>query len=202
MRFRAFIFDVGNVLLRWSPPEIVRAALPAAADAERYRRGIFAHPLWAALDAGEIDEPDAIRQFATNLGCDEAEVARIIRAAQDSLVPLPTGMSLLAEVDQPARDLVCLTNMSRETFAHIRPRYDFWTRFKGIVVSGQVRMAKPNPAIYRHTLDAHGLEAESTVFIDDHPANVEAARALGITAVEYDGSARCAAQVRALAVQA
>jgi putative hydrolase of the HAD superfamily len=197
----AFIFDVGNVLLKWSPPDILRAALPPGTDPARYMSEIFAHRLWVELDRGTYEERDVIPELASRLGSAPEEIAHILSVARESLVPLAPGVALLEELDAAGHPLYCLTNMSRETFARVRAKYNFWTRFRGIVVSGQLRMAKPEAAIYRHTLTTHGLDARSTVFIDDHAANVEGARQLGITAVQYDGGDSCIAQIRALAAR-
>jgi putative hydrolase of the HAD superfamily len=197
----AFIFDVGNVLLKWSPPDILRDALPPGTDPARYMSEIFAHRLWAELDRGTHDERDVIPELATRLGSSHEQIAHILKVARESLVPLAPGIALLEELAAGGHPLYCLTNMSRETFTYVRTTYDFWTRFQGIVVSGQLRMAKPEAAIFRHTLSTYGLDARTTVFIDDHLANIEGARQLGITAVQYDGGDACIAQIRELAAR-
>ena len=199
MGSRSFIFDVGNILLHWSPEEILRSALPAGAERAHFMRGIFAHPRWIDLDRGRVDQNQAAEEFAASVGCETHEILRILRVGQESLVPLAAGVSLLNELHEKGRDLICLTNMSRETFEHVRPKFPFWNVFRGIVVSGQVMMAKPEPAIFRYTLERYGLEAASTVFVDDHPANVDAARSLGIVAIQYDGSESCLNEIRGLA---
>jgi len=81
--------------------------------------------------------------------------------------------------------LYALTNWSRETFPHALERYDFLGWFDGIVVSGQERLAKPDPAIFRLLMERHGLLAERTVFIDDMAYNAEAAARLGMHAIHF-----------------
>jgi 2-haloacid dehalogenase len=71
-----------------------------------------------------------------------------------------------------------LTNWSSETFPFARQKFDFIAWFDGIVVSGEVGIRKPSPAIFTHLFDRFSLQASDAVFIDDHPPNVEAARAL------------------------
>jgi len=58
-------------------------------------------------------------------------------------------------------------------------------RFDVLVWSYQLLMAKPDPAIYRHLLKELGTRPEETLFLDDRPVNVEAARALGMKALEF-----------------
>ena len=63
------------------------------------------------------------------------------------------------------------------------PRADFPWLFDAVVLSGEVGMRKPEPTIFRHAAQTLGLPPRQCVFIDDMPANVAAAQALGMTAV-------------------
>ncbi|GAA3884644.1 hypothetical protein GCM10022243_56830 [Saccharothrix violaceirubra] len=54
--------------------------------------------------------------------------------------------------------------------------------FDTLVISARVGLRKPDRAIFDHTLDLVGLPADRCVFVDDMPANVDAARALGLHA--------------------
>jgi putative hydrolase of the HAD superfamily len=71
-----------------------------------------------------------------------------------------------------------------------------------LVWSFQLGIAKPDPAIYRHTLDELGSRPEETLFIDDKRENVEAARALGIQAIQYSTVERLRADLIATGLDA
>ena len=73
--------------------------------------------------------------------------------------------------------------------------YDLLTGFDGVVVSGEERLAKPDPAIYRLLLDRFSVEPARTFFTDDVQQNVDAARAVGLDAVLFTGAARLRAQL-------
>jgi putative hydrolase of the HAD superfamily len=66
------------------------------------------------------------------------------------------------------------------------------------VISEQVRMAKPDPAIYELTLERLGLPARACVFVDDHPRNLPPAEALGITTVLATDEAATVAELEVL----
>ena len=93
-----------------------------------------------------------------------------------------------------------LTNWSAETFALVRddPAYAFLDRFRTIFVSGELRLIKPDPAIYRHVLGAIGAPAGDCLFIDDAPKNVAAAAALGLQAHRFTGAAALRAELAGL----
>ena len=85
-----------------------------------------------------------------------------------------------------------LSNMGDNVLASIEREFDWLHRFDVLVWSYQLRMAKPDPAIYRHTLDKLGTRPEETLFLDDKLVNVEAARALGMKASSSPPSSGCA----------
>nr|WP_243846894.1 HAD-IA family hydrolase [Sphingomonas japonica] len=86
--------------------------------------------------------------------------------------------------------LFAITNFSGEFFPPFRAEHaGLFERFRDIVVSGDERLVKPDPAIYRLALARFGLEPGEAVFVDDNAANVAAAAALGIDAVLFSDAA-------------
>jgi putative hydrolase of the HAD superfamily len=75
--------------------------------------------------------------------------------------------------------------MGDSVLENIQREFDWLPRFDVLVWSFQLRMAKPDPAIYHHTLQQLGTRAEDTLFIDDRLENIEAAEALGIRAIQF-----------------
>jgi FMN phosphatase YigB (HAD superfamily) len=96
--------------------------------------------------------------------------------------------------------LYCLSNISADIFEYLRERHSFWHVFKGIVISGAIKMMKPEPEIFHHLLGLYGLEAHETAFVDDNAPNVEAARTLGIHTVWFKNAGQCEAELEALLV--
>jgi putative hydrolase of the HAD superfamily len=78
-----------------------------------------------------------------------------------------------------------LSNMGDNVHANMEREFRWLSRFDVLVWSYQLRMAKPDPAIYRHTLKELGTPAEETLFLDDKLVNVQAARELGMKALVF-----------------
>ena len=78
-----------------------------------------------------------------------------------------------------------LSNMGDNVLVKIEREFDWIHRFDVLVWSFQLLMAKPDPAIYRYTLDKLGTKPEETLFLDDKLVNVEAARALGMSSLRF-----------------
>jgi epoxide hydrolase-like predicted phosphatase len=70
--------------------------------------------------------------------------------------------------------------------------------FDVVVISGEVGLRKPDPDIYKLTVDKLGLEAEACVFVDDHPGHLKAAQEAGMTTVLHKSPAQSIPEVEAL----
>ena len=87
---------------------------------------------------------------------------------------------MLRDLHRRGTPLYALTNWSAETFPVARSRFEFLELFDGILVSGEERVAKPDPAVFALLVDRFGLQPSSTVFVDDRQVNVDAAERAGL----------------------
>jgi putative hydrolase of the HAD superfamily len=78
-----------------------------------------------------------------------------------------------------------LSNMGDNVLENMKREFDWLPRFDVLVWSFELRMAKPDPAIYRHVLKELGTRPEEALFLDDRLVNVEAAQALGMVAIQF-----------------
>jgi len=97
--------------------------------------------------------------------------------------PVPGVHAIVEELDARGVPLFGITNFSADFWKpfHARERA-FFSRFRDIVVSGEEKLLKPDPAIYYLALRRFGLRPEEALFIDDREINVEGARAVGMHA--------------------
>lgn len=91
-----------------------------------------------------------------------------------------------------------LSNMHPEMAAHCRQNFSWLNDFDSVTFSGEVRMIKPDPAIYEHALRALGTKAAETLFLDDREPNVRAAQALGIHAIRFKSVEQLRSDLQAL----
>ncbi len=101
---------------------------------------------------------------------------------------LEDSVQVMRELRGAGVPVYALSNWSKEKFTVTRKRFPFLDEFEGILISGEVGVGKPDPAIFREFLDRFGLVARSTVFIDDSPANVAVARTLGIEGILFENA--------------
>jgi 2-haloacid dehalogenase len=178
------VFDLGGVLVDWDPRYLYERLLPAhEVDAFLDEVGFAA---WNREQDAGSDWAEAVRRHG-----DRYPHRRELLAAYPARFPetiggeVPGSAALLRELHDAQVRLLALTNWSAETFPHARARFDWLDLFEDVVVSGVEGVAKPDPAIFRLLLDRHELSAADTVFVDDSPANVDAAADLGLTALLF-----------------
>ncbi|HTO81817.1 MAG TPA: HAD family phosphatase [Methylomirabilota bacterium] len=179
------VFDLGNVLVEWNPRRLYEQLIPDPDALERFFSTVVTNDWIRAQDAGR-SFADGIAVLSAEFPHYDAEI-RAFWERWEEMVPGPIHgtVEILSELKRRGTPLYALTNWSAETFPIARPRFPFFDWFDGIVVSGEVRLVKPDARIYRHLLDQFGLQAADCVFIDDSPANVAGAEAVGITGLRF-----------------
>ena len=195
---RNVIFDFGGVLVTWRPQEVVDSFYSDPSLRESLRLHAFQHDDWLAMDRGTLDEATVVRRCAARMRRPEAELAALFEHVRASLVPIAPNVALLEELRGRRYKLYGLSNMSETIFAYLSSRYPFFALFDGIVVSAAVKHLKPEPGIYEHLRERHGLDFAESVFLDDMPQNVEAARRLGLRAIRVESPEQARRDLTAL----
>src|SRR5688500_10628572 len=177
----AVIFDVGNVLYGWDPDSFLVRQI---ADDEARMRFVDDVGLWQWHDTLDAGRPYA--EAAAELSEKFPEYAHLIAAWSDRFGetitgPVPGVHALVEALDAQGVPLYAITNFSADFWPpfHERERA-FFRRFRDIVVSGEVKLLKPDPAIYYLALDRFGLRPRDARFIDGRRVNVDAAEAIGM----------------------
>ena len=182
---RNVIFDVGNVLVRWSPAEIINLTFANPSQTDVWIHNIFKHETWQSLNLGLMTEAEAQTRYQSLYGLTPRQTARLFYHIKATQIPIYQSRALLERVAQAGPRVFGLTDNVKEIVTHLRQQYDFWQWFEAVVVSAEVGMMKPHPEIFQYVLQHHQLHADETVFIDDHLPNIEAASALGMHTIHF-----------------
>jgi 2-haloacid dehalogenase len=182
---KAVVFDLGGVLIDWDPRYLYRKLLADEAAVEEFLTTVCT-PEWNVEQDRGRPFAEGIAELVERHPVHAAAIAAYHQRWPEMLGGAIAGtVELLAELRAAGVALFALTNWSAETFGIARERFEFLDWFDGVVVSGEERMVKPDPAIFRLLLDRFGLAPEATCFVDDSPANVAAARELGLDGVRF-----------------
>ena len=186
---KAVIFDVGNVLYGWDPESFLARQVE---DDEARLRFIEDVGLWDWHDS--LDGGRPFDEAAAELSEKFPDYAHLISAwgerfGETITDPVPGVHEIVAALDDAGVPLFAITNFSADFWKPFAAREQaFFRRFKDIVVSGEEKMLKPDPAIYYLALDRFGLKPADALFIDDRAINVEGAEAIGMRAHLFTGA--------------
>lgn len=191
------VFDLGRVLLEWDPRHLYRTLFADEAEMEHFLAEVVSKPWIESLDRGR-DTAEAIAGLVAAHPHYAAEI-RAFQTRWDETLPgaIDGTVAILEALRRAGVRTYALTNFAADTFERTRRRFPFLDGFDGIVVSGREGLIKPDPAIFRLLLDRFGLVAAECLFIDDIPANVAAARDVGLQAVRFTDPATLARDLRA-----
>ena len=171
----------------------------AGAEAERFAEAYWRHR--DDYDRGALSGLEYWGLVAADLGVELAprRVEELIREdAQSWLRPNERMVAWLRALVAAGVPTGLLSNMGRDTWAAAQPAFDWLEGLACTTLSFEVGRIKPEPEIYLECLAALGAEPGETLFVDDKPANVEAARQLGIEAVVFEDADALAAELRRL----
>jgi 2-haloacid dehalogenase len=193
------VFDLGNVLIDWNPRYLFRK-LYAGDDAkmEHFLSEICSSEWNECQDAGRSWHEGVAEAVARHP--DHAHMIRAYHERWEEMLgqAIEESVAILDEIRRAGIRVLALTNWSHETFPVALDRFDFLHWFEGIVVSGQEKLIKPDPAIFRLLLSRYHIEAKRAVFIDDNLRNVTAAEQVGMRALHFTGPAKLRADLKEL----
>ncbi len=190
------VFDIGNVLLRWDPRNLYRQLFEDEAEMEWFLSNVCTSDWNIEQDRGR-DWDEAVTLLVKDHPGHEPHIRAFHERWSETVSGIfENNVALLQRLREAGVPNYCITNFSSPKFLLAQERFPFLAGFDGIIVSGDERLLKPDPAIYRLLLDRYGLEASDCVFIDDSKANVEGARTVGMHAIHCLETTDLAAELR------
>ena len=186
---RAVIFDVGMVLYRWDPRFLYERLIEDDRALDAFLANVLTRDWHVQHDAGRLFA-DTSAELIARFPEHEALISVWGPRFNETIPgPVPGMTELVEELDAAGVPLFAITNFSGEFWKPFRAREAaLFDRFRGIVVSGDEKLLKPDPAIYALALERFGLAPGEAVFIDDVPANAEAATRAGILGIHFTGA--------------
>lgn len=175
----AVVFDVGRVIVQWDLKHLFAQLIDDERELDWFCENVVTEDWHFEHDAG--------RSLAEMLPERKAlfpDYAHLIDAYANRFLdtipgPVPGTAELIERLAQRKVPLFAITNFGSEFWQEFRPTEPVLDHFSDIVVSGDEKLVKPDPAIFRHAAARFGREPSNLLFIDDNAANITAADALG-----------------------
>lgn len=188
------VFDFGNVLFDWNPVHLIGDHFPAIAplpcSPEIFSRRLINED-WLAYDTGLIDTETVAARCASAVGVAASDLQRFVEKIPhvlQTIDPTVRLMQALASGEHGAHRVLYLSNMPILFAEVLEAKYPWIADFHDGIFSGRVKLVKPDAAIYAHAEHTLNLIPSETLFLDDMPRNVDAARARGWLAEIISGA--------------
>ena len=188
---QAIIFDFGGVLINWDPHKLFNKYF---GNNRQAIDNFLTEINFSAWNLSQ-DEGYPIARAVMELSKRFPQYAHLIRAYDEEWEESITGVipetvEILHRLKTAGYRLYGLTNWSAEKFSIVKHKYKAFNLFESIVVSGEVKLAKPNPAIFRLLLRKINRQPEECLLVDDSFQNIEAAQKMGFITHQFTSAAR------------
>ena len=178
---KAVVFDMGRVLIEWDPDKIIAGFGAEGEDARLLRREVFDGVEWVAMDHGTMTQDEGLARILPRLPERlHAQAERCVREWWKlELVHIPGVEALIRELDSLGYSLYILSNATSFLHAYY-DRLPAHECFRGVIVSADWKLLKPERAIYEKLFEVYGLTPGECFFIDDSSLNIDGARCAGM----------------------
>ena len=184
---RTIIFDLGGVLIDWDPEYVFLSEFNGNRKKMKWFFDNICTNKWnEEQDGGKLISTatkERIELFP--------KYKKLIKMYYGRWEEMLRGeihgtVKILKKLSKHKYNLIALSNWSAESFPVALRRFDFLKLFSGIVVSGQIKMLKPNVEIYYYTLNKYNLKSCNCLFIDDRLSNIKGANKCGIDGIVFE----------------
>ncbi|EJL54586.1 MULTISPECIES: HAD family phosphatase [unclassified Rhizobium] len=195
------VFDIGKVLVHYDPNIPFSRLIPDEGERKWFFENVCTHDWNVEQDRGRT-WADA-EALLIEVHPDREEHIRAFRNHWHEMVPhsYDDSVAIMEGLIADGQDVTMLTNFASDTFREAQVRFPFLTKPRGVTVSGDVGLIKPDIAIYETHAKSFGLNPAATIFIDDSAPNVEGAKAAGWDAVLFTGADQLRADLAARGVR-
>lgn len=177
---KAVIFDLGGVLVTYQHEQMLAelSAVTALGAAEMMD---LLPPIAAPFGRGEMDGRSFHQFFVTQAGA-TPDADAFAAAFNACLQRIERGIAFALRLQQQGAPIGVISNTNEMHVAHMRTLLPELATFDAVILSSDVGLLKPDPAIYRLALTRLGMPADRALFLDDHAENVTGAQAVGMAA--------------------
>ncbi len=184
-RINNIVFDVGNVLIDFCWEEHCRKLGYDEEMIQQFADQMVNSDCWSKLDEGTMTEEDAVAEFIHRMPQYEKEILRFWDTPEGFVKEYPYAAPMMDYLHQKGYKVYLLSNYPLHMYEIHWPTFTFFAKVDGYVVSAVEQLKKPDPAIYECLLERYHLDPGECLFVDDRKENVDAARRVGMQAVQF-----------------
>ena len=186
----ALVFDLGNVLIDYDPARfmfnlgIPQEKIPRLVEITDGREE------WGEYDRGVLTSADIAALAIRDEPLLRKEITYYLKHRDEQFSALTWNVSLLYRAKEAGLKVYLLSNCPEDSFAYFSRHFIFLQDLDGVVISGAIKINKPDPAIFEYLLKTYPeIDPKHTLFIDDRKPNAEAGAKAGLQALNIPKNA-------------
>lgn len=185
MKIEAIVFDLGNVLVQWNPANLYNKIFKDKEEVDYFLNNICTMDWHTEQDAGRSPEEGTDMLVQEHPDWEHPIRAFYARWKEMFSGPIEGSVQILKELKEKGYKLYALSNWNAELYNRTVDDYPFLNWFDGKIISGEVKMKKPDDEIYHLLFQRFQLDPKAALFIDDNKNNIETAQRLGIQSILF-----------------
>ncbi len=187
---KTILFDMGNVLVDFTPHRFCAELSDDFNKISHYANGIFYTQAWLDLDKGIISEDEALFEFLKNFDLEDHENIKKIFYSWDEWMHEKTGMfEIVSALKEKGYQLILASNAAVRYHKYIH-HLKIFSLFDHLVYSCDLKCLKPDLQFFQTIIHNYQLNINDCFYIDDSYANIKAAESLGIKSYHFIGDVK------------
>jgi putative hydrolase of the HAD superfamily len=182
--YKNFIFDFGQVIVKFEPEYMTSAYVKNAEDVKLVKEVVFDRIYWDKLDAGIITDEEVKSGIRIRLPERLKDVACTVYDNWYYNIPvIHKTVDLIKKIKEKGGKLFLISNISKgfaQNYTKVPEIKEIFDLFDGLVFSGPIELAKPDKRIFNYALEKFGIKAEESIFFDDNKDNISGSDSVGI----------------------
>lgn len=182
------VLDVGKVLVQWEPKEAMCKLGFTETEIEAINEAVFVSGKWGETDRGTLSDEEYLELFCENAVFYKEQIHTLWDNINLAIWQFPYVKNWIRSMKAAGYRVYILSNYGKHTYDKTREdSLDFLSLVDGAIFSYEVKVIKPDAAIYQALCKKYNLLPEECVFLDDLPANIEGAKAIGMQGIVFTG---------------
>ena len=180
------VFDIGDVLINFRWYELMQELGLSEEEIARLNQSMFLSQYWAKWDEGIFTEEEVIEAIKKDSKGLENKVDEFFDRKGELVRLHDYSVEWMKNLKERGYKIYLLSNYPVSAFElHSKLHFKFLPLIDGKIVSGYVKMVKPNKNIYECLLDTYHLKAEECIFIDNREENIQGAKSVGMQGIVF-----------------
>lgn len=197
----AMVFDFGGVLIDWDPLYLYTKLFDGDRRAARQFLDKIGFQAWNLRQDAGRPFAEAVEALCAQFPQDCELIRAYDTRWRESIAgPIQPTVAILRDLRDKGYPLYGFSNWSVEKFNLVRHEFEFLDWFDQIILSGEVKLVKPDPRIFSLLLERIGRKAPECVLVDDSISNVETARQMGFRVIHFQSPDQLRADLRGMGV--